>query len=56
MRTPSRLFFFFCPHSSKPCIIHREEQLIFNGPHFNKRSSEIVIIFIFYPDPTPHLL
>lgn len=37
-------------HLSGPCIIHRQEQLIFNGPHFNKRLKEIIIIiFFFYP-------
>lgn len=29
-------------HLSGPCIIHRQEQLIFNGPHFNKRPREII--------------
>jgi len=38
--------------SPKPCTIHREEQSIFNGPHFNKCSSEIFYYFTFHPAPT----
>lgn len=46
--TPFRVCSSF--HPSKPCIIHREEQLIFNGTHFNKWSSEIFIILFFTPN------
>lgn len=36
-------------HLSGPCIIHRQEQLIFNGPHFNKRPREKLFFFLSPP-------